>query len=133
MKFNFMLLLSAFTLFSCATGPLPQFSKTTNCSPRALEHIANKPTLELNGMASIEAFKVIHSCSHDQFEAGNGNQHNVCLVMSVTESGGFNFIDVADYNRPMSSELHKCILDKIQKIDFIEYKNHTVLQPLRVE
>ena len=53
--------------------------------------------------------------------------------MSITKNGGFNFLDVADNDRPMGAELRKCIIDKLAKIDFSDFKNQMILQPLRTE
>lgn len=133
MKKFFLITICSFLLSSCASGPLPLFNKEKNCSPRALKQINQSPTKELTGQSNIDIFKAVQSCYHSLASEGYSGNHNICLVMSISKNGGLDFLDVADYDRPIGSDLHKCIIEKIVKVDFTDYKNEMILQPLRVE
>lgn len=133
MKTSFLTLFFILIFSSCATAPLPTFKKEANCSPRALEKINQSKTLELTGQSNINAFKAAQSCYSSLISEGYDESHNICLVMEISKIGGLSFIDIADYSRPMGSELKTCILEKVTRIDFSDFKGQTILQPLRVD
>lgn len=134
MKRIFIISMSYFLLYSCATAPLPPFNKEKNCSPRALQRINQAKTVQLTGSSNTDTFRAVQNCYRSiRMEVGYTESHNICLVLAITKNGGFNFLDVSDQERPMGTEFQKCIVDKLAKIDFSDFKDQIILQSLRTE
>ena len=99
-----------------------------------MQRINQSKTNELTGSNNTDTFRAVQNCyRNSRMEEGYSESHNICLVMAITKNGGFDFLDVSDQDRPMGSQFQKCIVDKLTKLDFSDFKDQIILQPLRTE
>jgi hypothetical protein len=117
-------------LLACSSVNSEKYSTETNCSQRA------KDFLKINtGSHTLDSEKksaeLLISHAPELATCAAPEKKQLCVVLGLDEVGTLRFLDIADEVRGLTPELHKCLTDKFQAIDYSSLKSKNGLDILQ--